>query len=91
MQEWAHDLNGNSMLVLVCIYDCPCCRCQQHPAPPLSVRLSEEQAIKQLSGGINVYTSKFKPMKYTVSGRDERTFMKLLVHQDSDRVVGCHM
>jgi glutathione reductase (NADPH) len=53
--------------------------------------LSEEDAIKQLSGSIDVYTSKFKPMKYTVSGRDERTFMKLLVHTDSDRVVGCHM
>lgn len=60
--------------------------------PPLaSVGLSEEQAIKQLSGSIDVYTSKFKPMKYTVSGRDERTFMKLLVHADSDRVIGCHM
>jgi glutathione reductase (NADPH) len=30
-------------------------------------------------------------MKYTISGRDERTFMKLLVHGPSDRVVGCHM
>jgi glutathione reductase (NADPH) len=58
-----------------------CCPCS----------LSEEQAIKQLSGTIDVYTSKFKPMKYTVSGRDERTFMKLLVHAGSDRVVGCHM
>lgn len=59
---------------------------------PLScVRLSEQDAIKQLCGNIDVYTSKFKPMKYTVSGRDERTFMKLLVHTDSDRVVGCHM
>jgi glutathione reductase (NADPH) len=35
--------------------------------------------------------SKFKPMKYTVSGRDERTLMKLLVHAESDRVIGCHM
>jgi glutathione reductase (NADPH) len=65
-------------------------------APPrvsavLLLSLSEEQAIKQLSGSIDVYTSKFKPMKYTVSGRDERTFMKLLVHADSDRVIGCHM
>ncbi len=30
-------------------------------------------------------------MKYTISGRDERTLMKLIVHVDSDRVVGCHM
>ncbi|WIA38411.1 hypothetical protein OEZ86_001737 [Tetradesmus obliquus] len=60
--------------------------------PPLaSVGLSEEQAIAQLSGAIDVYVSKFKPMKYTISGRDERTLMKLLVHHESDRVVGCHM
>lgn len=60
--------------------------------PPLaSVGLSEEQAIKELSGPIDVYVSKFKPMKYTVSGRDERTLMKLLVHAESDRVIGCHM
>lgn len=54
-------------------------------------RFTEEQAVKELSGPIDVYVSKFKPMKYTISGRDERTLMKLLVHHDSDRVVGCHM
>eukprot|EP00775_Hariotina_reticulata_P005372 gene5372-5607_t len=60
--------------------------------PPLaSVGLTEEQAIKELAGPIDVYTSKFKPMKYTISGRDERTLMKLLVHVDSDRVIGCQM
>jgi glutathione reductase (NADPH) len=60
--------------------------------PPLaSVGWSEEQAAEALSGPIDVYTSKFKPMKYTISGRDERTFMKLLVHAPSDRVVGVHM
>jgi len=60
--------------------------------PPLaSVGFSEEAAIDQLSGPIDVYVSKFRPMKYTISGRDERTLMKLLVHAESDRVVGCHM
>jgi glutathione reductase (NADPH) len=57
----------------------------------MGCRLSEEQAMAQLSGPIDVYVSKFKPMKYTISGRDERTLMKLLVHHESDRVVGCHM
>ncbi len=32
-----------------------------------------------------------RPMKYTISGRDERTLMKLLVHSESNRVVGAHM
>ena len=30
-------------------------------------------------------------MKNTLSGRDERTLMKLVVDARSDRVVGCHM
>ena len=37
------------------------------------------------------YTSRFKPMKNTLSGRDERTFMKLVVDAKTDRVLGCHM
>lgn len=54
-------------------------------------RFTEDDAIAQLDGPIDVYISKFKPMKYTISGRDERTLMKMLVHVDSGRVVGCHM
>ena len=30
-------------------------------------------------------------MKATLAGRDTRTFMKLVVDGDSDRVVGCHI
>ncbi len=52
---------------------------------------SEEQAIEQLSGSVDVYVSKFRPMRHTLSGREERTLMKLLVHVESGRVVGCHM
>eukprot|EP00878_Enallax_costatus_P032466 GHUV01035679.1.p2 GENE.GHUV01035679.1~~GHUV01035679.1.p2 ORF type:complete len:148 (+),score=39.12 GHUV01035679.1:262-705(+) len=57
----------------------------------LYFRLTEEQAVTELSGPIDVYVSKFKPMKYTISGRDERTLMKLIVHHESDRVVGAHL
>lgn len=60
--------------------------------PPMAtVGWTEEAAIEELCGHIDVYTSKFKPMKFTMSGRDERTLMKLIVHQESDRVIGCHM
>ena len=55
-----------------------------------TVGYSETEA-KEKFGGIDVYTSNFKPMKHTLSGLDERTFMKLIVDRDSDRVVGCHM
>jgi glutathione reductase (NADPH) len=35
--------------------------------------------------------ARFKPMKNTLSGREERTLMKLVVDARSDRVLGCHM
>lgn len=40
---------------------------------------------------IDIYRSRFKPLKHTLSGRDERTMMKLVVDRTSDRVLGCHM
>jgi glutathione reductase (NADPH) len=42
-------------------------------------------------GEITLYKSTFRPMKHTISGRDEKTFMKLIVDDASDRVVGVHM
>jgi len=40
---------------------------------------------------LDVYKARFKPLKHTLSERDERMFMKLLVDGDTDRVVGCHI
>lgn len=60
--------------------------------PPLSsVGYTEEAAKKELSGEVDVFVSKFRPMKNTLSGREEKTFMKMLVHVGTDKVVGCHM
>ena len=59
--------------------------------PPIaSVGLTEEEARSQC-GEITVFTSRFNAMKNTISGRSERTFMKLIVETASDRVVGAHM
>ena len=55
-----------------------------------TVGYTEAQA-KEKYGSVAVYKSEFKHMKHTLSGLGERTFMKLLVDQASDRVVGCHM
>jgi glutathione reductase (NADPH) len=38
-----------------------------------------------------IYKSEFRPMKHTLSGRDERCLMKLVVDKRSDRVLGAHM
>ena len=59
--------------------------------PPIgTVGLTEEQARREY-GDVDIYCSRFRPMKNTLSGRDERTFMKLIVEPRTDRVIGCHM
>ncbi len=55
-----------------------------------TVGLTEEEARKR-HGAIDIYKSSFKPMKHTLSGRDERTLMKLVVDAGTDRVLGCHI
>ena len=40
---------------------------------------------------LDVYLSTFRPLKHTLSGRDQRSLMKLLVDAATDRVVGCHL
>lgn len=55
-----------------------------------TVGYSEAEARKKF-GGITVYRSDFKALKHTLSGSTERTLMKLLVEDATDRVVGLHM
>jgi len=55
-----------------------------------NVGLTEEEARMRL-GEIHVFTSAFRPMKYTLSGRQQRTFMKLIVEAATNKVVGIHM
>jgi glutathione reductase (NADPH) len=55
-----------------------------------TVGLTEAQARAQFSH-VDIYKSNFKPMKATMSGRDTRILMKLVVDATTDRVVGCHI
>ena len=55
-----------------------------------TVGLTEAQARERF-GAVRVFTSEFKALMHTLSGSSERTFMKLLVDEASDRVVGLHM
>ena len=54
------------------------------------IGLTEHQAREQLAI-VDVYKTSFRPMKATLSGRNTRTFIKLLVDGATDRVVGCHI
>lgn len=59
--------------------------------PPVgTVGLTEAEAVGAL-GEADIYSTDFRPLKATLSGRDERTFMKLVVDPASQRVVGAHM
>ncbi len=55
-----------------------------------AVGLTEAEAKERLEN-IRVFESTFRPMKHTMSGRSERTLMKLIVDSRTDRVVGAHM
>lgn len=53
---------------------------------------TEAQARKRYGeDSVTIYCTEFKSLRHTLSGRNERTFMKLVVHDESDRVVGLHM
>ncbi|MGZ3421141.1 MAG: glutathione-disulfide reductase [Polyangiales bacterium] len=58
--------------------------------PAATVGCSEAHALAQF-GEIDVYVSSFRQMKHTLSGRDERTMMKLVVARSTQKVVGLHM
>jgi glutathione reductase (NADPH) len=58
--------------------------------PVATVGLTEAQA-RERHGEVVVYRSTFRPLKHTLTGRDEQTMMKLVVDRASDRVVGVHM
>ncbi|MEP5569799.1 MAG: glutathione-disulfide reductase [Halioglobus sp.] len=55
-----------------------------------TVGFTEEEAQSRF-GNIELYKSSFKPMKHTISGREERSFMKMIVDKTTDKVVGVHM
>jgi glutathione reductase (NADPH) len=54
------------------------------------IGLTEHQARERLNK-VDVYKTSFRPMKATLSGRDTKVFMKLVVDGGTDQVVGCHI
>jgi glutathione reductase (NADPH) len=58
--------------------------------PPIgSVGLTEDEARRDHN--VEIYQSSFKPMKHTLSGRNEKSVMKLIVDKDTDKILGAHM
>ena len=55
-----------------------------------TVGLSEEEAAKTFDD-LEIYRAEFRPMKATLSGRQEKTIMKLVVNAADRKVVGAHI
>jgi len=55
-----------------------------------TVGLSEEKA-RERYGAVDIYKTYFRPLKLTLTEKKERVFMKLVVDQKTQRVVGAHM
>jgi glutathione reductase (NADPH) len=59
--------------------------------PPVgTVGLTESEARK-VHGAVDIYLTRFRPMKVAFTGKSERTLMKLVVAAESGKVVGCHI
>ncbi len=50
-----------------------------------------EAHARELHSNVRIFESTLRPMKHTMSGRNERTMMKLVVDADTDVVLGAHM
>lgn len=60
--------------------------------PPVgTVGLSEEEAKAAFGGDVIVYTTKFRPMKNTLSGSQQKVFMKLITQGKTEKVIGIHI
>jgi glutathione reductase (NADPH) len=59
--------------------------------PPVGVVGLSEADARQEGRELDIYKADFKPLKHTISGRDERTLMKLVVDRASQVVLGAHM
>ena len=55
-----------------------------------TVGLAEHEARKKY-GAVDIYKTKFRPMKNMLNGKSERVFMKVIVRQEDQVVVGAHI
>ena len=58
--------------------------------PAASVGLTEPAALA-LERQVRIFRTRFRPMRYALSGRDEHVLMKLVVDALDDRVLGVHV
>jgi glutathione reductase (NADPH) len=59
--------------------------------PPIGTVGMTEAEARRAHGQVDIYLSRFRPMKYAFTGADERCLMKLIVHPETDRILGAHI
>ncbi len=59
--------------------------------PPVGTVGETEERARAKYGAVDIYRETFRPMKHTMTGRSERTLMKLVVDRKTQAVVGAHM
>lgn len=59
--------------------------------PPVGTVGLTEQDARKAFGNIDIYKTRFRPMKDMLTGDEERVLMKLIVRAEDDVVVGCHI
>ncbi|ADZ71178.1 glutathione-disulfide reductase [Polymorphum gilvum] len=55
-----------------------------------TVGLTQDEALAR-TPNLDIYRTSFRPMKHTLSGRDEKMLMKMIVDADTDKVLGVHI
>lgn len=56
-----------------------------------SVGMTEDEALKSNPDDVDIYRTRFRPMKYTLPDKPEKVMMKLVVRKSDQKVLGCHM
>jgi glutathione reductase (NADPH) len=56
-----------------------------------TVGLTEAEARQEYGNAIDVYKTRFRPMKNMLNGKSEKVFMKVIVRQSDDVVIGAHI
>ncbi|AFY36460.1 glutathione-disulfide reductase [Calothrix sp. PCC 7507] len=56
-----------------------------------TVGLTEAEAREKYGDAVKIYRSRFRSMYYTLPGKEEKTLMKLVVNEKTDKVLGAHM
>lgn len=56
-----------------------------------TVGLTESQAVEEYGEDIKIYKSQFRPMKLTLTDSSEKTMVKMIVQESTQKVLGVHM